>query len=65
MKFAPEKHAHLFNRVAVGAIAHVVALSGSGLAVYVSLQDPSLLPLGIAFAVLAGLEGLWIYASRR
>jgi hypothetical protein len=65
MKVAPEKQAQPFNRFAVGAIAHGVALGGAGLAAYWSLKDPSLLPLVIAFAVLAGLEGLWIYASRR
>ena len=65
MKFAPEKPSNPLNNAMVGVIAHGLALSGAGLAIYWSLQDHSLLPLGIAFAVLTGLEGLFVYASRR
>ncbi|MDR7295032.1 hypothetical protein J2X16_000353 [Pelomonas aquatica] len=65
MKFAPEKPGNPLNTAVVGVIAHGLAFGGAGLALYWSLQDHSFLPLGIAFAVLTGLEGLFVYASRR
>lgn len=65
MKFAPDKPTHPFQNAAVKVIAHSLILGGAGLATYWCLQDHSLLPLGIAFAVLTGLEGLFVYASRR
>jgi hypothetical protein len=65
MMFAPKKPGHPFNSAVVSVIAHGLAVGGAGLAVYWSLQDHALLPLGIAFAVLTGLEGLFVYASRR
>lgn len=65
MKFAPEKPSNRFNNTVVSVIAHGLVLGGAGLAIYWSLQDHSFLPLGIAFAVLTSLEGLFVYASRR
>ena len=65
MKFAPEKPGNPFNNFSAGVIAHGLALGGAALAIYWSLQDHSFIPLGVAFAVLSGLEGLWVYASRR
>ena len=65
MPFKPETPAKPFSKLAASAVAPALALSGVGFAVYGSVQDPSFLPLGIAFAVLAGLESVWAHASQR
>ena len=65
MKFRPESRGDSPRDVGVRWIAHGLALGGAGLAVYWSLQDRSALPLAVAFAVLSGLEGLWVWHSRR
>ena len=65
MKFRPESRGTSPRNVVTRGIAYTLALGGAGLAIYWSLQDHSALPLAIAFAVLAGLEGLWVAASRQ
>lgn len=54
-----------FHRFATSLVASLVGLGGVGVAAYATVQEPSLLPLGVAMAILAGLEALLVYAARR
>jgi hypothetical protein len=65
MKFRPDKRRNPFDDFALSFCTHAVALGGTGMAVYWSAMDHSFMPLGLAFAVLTGLEGLWMYYSAR
>ncbi|MGM9479851.1 hypothetical protein ACS5PN_01505 [Roseateles sp. NT4] len=65
MKFQPDKRRNPLDSWPLGVAVHAVSLGGAGLAVYWSLVDHSLLPLGLAFLVLSGLEGLWMYYGTR
>ncbi|HEY8879844.1 MAG TPA: hypothetical protein VIN03_19905 [Roseateles sp.] len=65
MKFRPDERKNPFDNLALAIAVHAVSLGGMGLAVYWSLMDHSFLPLGLAFVVLSGLEGLWMYYGAR
>lgn len=65
MKFRPEKRKNPFDNFAVSMCAHVVGLGGAAAGIYWSVMDQSMMPLGLAFLVLTGLEGAWPYYSLR
>ena len=65
MKFRPEKRRNPFDNWLVNVCAHVAAHAGMVIAIYWSLTFHSWVPLIVAFAVLIGIEGLWLYYRLR
>jgi len=65
MQFLPPRSRNSLTNPIVGILLHALALAGLVFGAFKALEASSWLPLIAAVALLAALEGLWLYLTLR
>lgn len=65
MNFLSPRRANPFDNVVLALLLHAAATGGMFLALFMAIAKNTFTPLYLGFAVLAVLEGFWLYFRLR